>query len=365
MSGQWYDADGNPRPENLPTETADRWIGTDETDTQYDDLGSLVIGTSGGVGDDTLDGRGGNDLLAGAEGDDSLLGGSGDDNLGGGGGNDTLNGGAGNDLLNGIPGNDWMYGGGGSDTVQMDGGPAGHVWVAVPGGWNVIDIDPNDGDDGSDFVADDIAWVEYTGTGETLPTPCFLAGTLIATPDGERAIETLRIGDLVLTADGRAVPILFAGRTTVEARSARGARGLPIVLRAGALADGVPHRDLHCSPQHGIVLDDMLVVAQALVNGLSICHAPAPAPVFVYYNIETEAHEVMLANGVPVETFCDHIARDAFDNAAEFDALYPGGREITEMALPHAKSARQIPRATRARLEARALAAAGGVPRAA
>ena len=70
---------------------------------------------------------------------------------------------------------------------------------------------------------------------------------------------------------------------------------------------------------------------------------------------------MVLANGAPVETFCDHIGREAFDNHAEFAALYPDGREIEEMALPHAKSARQLPRATRARLEARALAGARSV----
>jgi hypothetical protein len=161
------------------------------------------------------------------------------------------------------------------------------------------------------------------------------------------------------------VPILFTGRTTVEARSARGAQGLPVVIQAGALADGVPHTDLHASPQHGIVVDEMLVVAQALVNGLSVRRTGAPAPFFTYYNIETEAHEVILANGAPVETFCDNIGREAFDNHAEFAALYPEGREIEEMDLPHAKAARQIPRRTRARLEARAVALAGGVPQAA
>ena len=36
---------------------------------------------------------------------------------------------------------------------------------------------------------------------------CFLAGTLIATPEGEVPIEYLEIGDLVTTEDGRTAPV--------------------------------------------------------------------------------------------------------------------------------------------------------------
>jgi hypothetical protein len=67
----------------------------------------------------------------------------------------------------------------------------------------------------------------------------------------------------------------------------------------------------------------MLVVAQALVNGLSVRRTGAPAPFFTYYNIETDAHEVILANGAPVETFCDNIGREAFDNHARIRRALP------------------------------------------
>jgi Ca2+-binding RTX toxin-like protein len=368
MSGTWYDATGTLRVPNAPTGSADSWVGTEDADVALDQegfpLAPLVVG---GEGADTMLGLGGDDKLAGGDDNDSVLGGEGNDELYGAAGDDILDGGAGDDFIDAQPGDDTMQGGEGSDTVFFNGAPQDYAWVKVDGGWRVTDNELNFGDDGTDFVADDVEYAIYNNNADPviLPVPCFLPGTLIATPEGERAIETIAVGDLVLTADGRAVPVRFAGRTTVEARTARGAQGLPILIRAGALAEGVPHRDLYTSPHHGVVVEGVLVFAQALVNGLSILRMGAPAPVFVYHNLETEAHEVVLANGAPVETFCDNIGREAFDNHAEFLALYPEGRDIGEMALPHAKSARQVPRAILARIEARALARAGDVVRAA
>ncbi|PZO72902.1 MAG: hypothetical protein DI629_20525, partial [Mesorhizobium amorphae] len=46
-------------------------------------------------------------------------------------------------------------------------------------------------------------------------TVCFLPGTLIATPSGTVPVETLAIGDLVLTADGNAQPVRFLFQQTV------------------------------------------------------------------------------------------------------------------------------------------------------
>jgi hypothetical protein len=52
----------------------------------------------------------------------------------------------------------------------------------------------------------------------TATTFCFLAGTLIATPTGAVPVETLAIGDPILTADGRTVPVKWLGRQTLSTR---------------------------------------------------------------------------------------------------------------------------------------------------
>jgi hypothetical protein len=180
-------------------------------------------------------------------------------------------------------------------------------------------------------------------------TVCFMPGTLIATPSGERAIETLSIGDEVLTASGSAVPVRWIGRQTIAARFATPDRALPIRIRAGALGDGLPVRDLLVSPAHALLVDGILVNAVALVNGTTIRREDDVPEVFTYFNIELAQHGLILAEGTPAESFVDHVSRANFDNGAEHAALY-GEVTIPEMDLPRATAHRQVPAATRQRL---------------
>lgn len=193
---------------------------------------------------------------------------------------------------------------------------------------------------------------------------CFMPGTLIATPEGQATVESLRPGDLVVTADGQAKPVVWVGRQTICRLFRRGPEVLPIRIRAGALGENLPARDLLVSPCHALALDGILVQAGALVNGVSITRETAVAEVFTYFHIELAAHDLVLAEGVPAESFVDHVDRRIFDNWAEHPAAETEELgSIEEMDLPRAKSARQVPMALRARLEARAEAL--GVPAAA
>ena len=180
---------------------------------------------------------------------------------------------------------------------------------------------------------------------------CFGPGTLIATPKGETVVEDLTIGDMVLTADGRAVSVLWMGRQTVETRRAS-PRQEPVRIRADALGDGVPHSDLTVTADHGMIVDGLVINASALVNGGSIDWVPmSELPERVtYYHIETEAHVVVHANAAPSETYIEISGRMAFDNYQEYLDLYGAERIIPEMDRPRISSRRLLSDEIRTRL---------------
>jgi hypothetical protein len=162
------------------------------------------------------------------------------------------------------------------------------------------------------------------------------------------------VGDDVVLADGRVMPVRWIGRNTVSTRFADPLRVLPIRIRAGALAEGLPERDLLVSPEHALLVEDILIQAGALVNGVSIIRERAVPESFTYYHVELAEHALILAEGTPAESFVDHVDRAAFDNWAEHAALHGAAAPISEMPYPRAQSHRQVPPEIRQRLMARA-----------
>ncbi|WP_323769607.1 Hint domain-containing protein [Antarctobacter sp.] len=191
-------------------------------------------------------------------------------------------------------------------------------------------------------------------------TLCFAAGSGIATPTGERPVEDLAIGDLVTTAEGRSVPVKWIGRTSISPMFKPADRLEPVRIRAGAFAPGVPNRDLTVTADHGMVLDGMVITAGALVNGTSVQWVDWRrfGQTIAYYHVETDAHDVILANGAAAETYVDYVARSSFDNHAEYLALYGVDTTIPEMPLPRISSARMVPASLRDRLSEGATTAA-------
>jgi hypothetical protein len=191
-------------------------------------------------------------------------------------------------------------------------------------------------------------------------TICFMAGTMIRTPDGEVAVEALKPGDLVLTTTGEAKPVNWVGRQTVSKRFADPLRSYPIRVRAGALDDNTPVRDLLISPDHALLVGGVMVQAGALVNGTSITRERTIPDTFVYYHVELDDHSLIFAEGAPAETFVDNVDRMNFDNWSEYQALYPNGKTVEELPYPRAKSHRQVPVPLRVALAERALGLGAG-----
>ena len=181
---------------------------------------------------------------------------------------------------------------------------------------------------------------------------CFLEGTEVSTPKGPVKIEDLAPGDDVLTHDNRSVPGKWVGRQTVRTRFRMPDRVRPVRIAVGALGEGTPVRDLYVTPDHALFMDGYLINASALVTGTSIRYAPLSqfGESYVVYHIETEDHEVSVAEGVFAETFIDYGTRSAFDNYAEYDVPDGGGHALQELPYPRLAAARLVPDGIRRRL---------------
>jgi len=182
-----------------------------------------------------------------------------------------------------------------------------------------------------------IALRSVTGAGTNLGSAysfawvlaCYTRGTMIRTPAGERAVEALQGGDLVTTLDGSAKKVKWIGHRSYEAEFGAGEAFVrPVLIRAGALGNGLPTRDLKVSPQHAMLIDGVMVPAAALVNGVSILRDETVTDV-TYFHIEMEGHEAIFAEGAASETFVDHNSRAIFDNADEYAMLF--GNAATEV----------------------------------
>jgi hypothetical protein len=87
-----------------------------------------------------------------------------------------------------------------------------------------------------------------------------------------------------------------------------------LIVRKGALADNVPHRDLHITKGHSLYLDDVLIPVEFLVNHRTILWDDHAQEVTVYH-LELDAHDVLVANGAPAESYRDDGNRWLFQNA--------------------------------------------------
>jgi Ca2+-binding RTX toxin-like protein len=284
-----------------------------------------------------------------------LIGGAAADYIVGGSGNDTIAGGGGADV---------MWGEGGADTfvftsladAPADGSGVTTIGDFTPGtdkldvsaihdsngqplhfsGAGPFDGTPGDiievpdavggnstveGDVNGDGVADFEIYLDgTTGTpaltsSDFIFTPlCFLAGTRIATPDGERPVEALAPGDMVRTAAGAVRRVVWIGHGKHRATRGQRTAATPVLIAKGALADNVPCRDLRVTKAHALFLDGMLVPAEFLVNHRSI-RWDDHAQEVVLYHVELESHDVLLADGAPAESYRDDGNRWLFANA--------------------------------------------------
>ncbi len=166
------------------------------------------------------------------------------------------------------------------------------------------------------------AATNLTTTG-TIPT-CFLRGTQIAAAEGEVAVEALRVGDLVATLrNGERVlePVTWIGRRSVTVLPGSSIEDFPVRIKAGAIRDGVPTRDLLVTSEHCLFLDSKLIPARMLVNDSSIV-VGTDLTQYEYFHVELERHGILIADGLEAESYLDTGNRGNFVNA-EVPGLRP------------------------------------------
>jgi len=255
----------------------------------------------------------GNDVLLGGDGSDIVYGEGGEDTLDGGlddGDADQLFGGDDADLIKGVGEGDFVDGGSGGnddDTLDLTGS-------TEDGGITGPDSDGN-GFDGFVTYKDEFGNETGTMTFENIENivPCFTPGTMVATPTGERPVEDLRAGDKIITRDNGIQEICWTGQKALNGVELQQAHHLrPVLIRAGALGNGLPERDMMVSPNHRMLVAsdrtalyfeerEVLVSAKHLLNSNGIQNVDVIGTTYIHFMFEQ--HQVVLANGAWTESF--------------------------------------------------------------
>ncbi len=152
--------------------------------------------------------------------------------------------------------------------------------------------------------------------------PCFGAGTRIRTQDGPVAVEDLSLGDLVTTLSGRARQVVWIGHREADCRRHPNPQSVwPVRISPDSFAPGQPHSELYLSPDHAVFVDEVLIPVRMLINGTTIRSIETSR--VTWYHVELEDHDVVFAEGLPVESYLDQDDRGFFINGGGPVRLHP------------------------------------------
>ena len=142
---------------------------------------------------------------------------------------------------------------------------------------------------------------------------CFSACTLIETQHGLKQIETISVGDLVITATGQARKVRWIGqRHVTHEELTQNPKLRPVRITKGALGNDLPIQDLLVSRQHRMqvsskIAERMFGTSDVLVSAIKLIDVPG---IFVdedvtevtYFHLLFQHHEIIIANGAPSES---------------------------------------------------------------
>lgn len=195
-----------------------------------------------------------------------------------------------------------------------------------------------DGTSGGTSLLKDINTTYYSRSSSPMTLaavvlPCFAEGTRLQTPRGLIVVEHLREGDLVSTRAGIR-PVRWIGHRAIDIGRHRDPAAVsPIRIAPHAFGDGLPHTALRLSPDHAVFADGVLIPVRRLVNGATITRENPHT--ITWFHVELAdahgdaIHDIVLAEGLPTESYLDTGNRDAFINGGPTLSLHPDfGRNV-------------------------------------
>ncbi len=176
------------------------------------------------------------------------------------------------------------------------------------------------------YVGQQFGFTSDGNSGTNVFLGCFAAGTRILTEGGEVNVESLHIGEMILahTGDGQMAPhpVVWIGRRHVDCRRHTAPRQVwPVRVRAGAFGPDTPRVNLWLSPDHAVYVRDVLIPIRCLINGTSV--AQVPVDEVTYYHVELPRHGVLLAEGLPAESYLNTGDGADFARNGQVTRLFP------------------------------------------
>ncbi|MGC1503506.1 MAG: Hint domain-containing protein [Sulfitobacter sp.] len=156
---------------------------------------------------------------------------------------------------------------------------------------------------------------------------CFVDGTQIQTPTGERAVEDLCVGDQVVTLEFGPMTVRWlAHRDVGEAELLANEKLIPVRIKPGLFGN---KRALLLSKQHCVLVRDAAgfrayVKAGHLAEQTRIASYATGRKKVSYYHLLLDSHATVFANGLPCESF------------------YPGPRATSVLSPQNLKKLRRV-----------------------
>ena len=216
---------------------------------------------------------------------------------------------------------------GGLLTLEDSGGNEIHYAIPYDDFGDLPDITQIEFTGLDDDVAPDLDQEDFDAN-DFVTLICFAAGTHIRTLQGDVEVQTLQIGDKVLTRDNGYQEIRWIGKTKVPGKD----NFAPVVIKQGTFGNT---RDLVVSPQHRILISDwraelmfgtfdVLVPATHLLNVDGVYTDTREEVEYVH--VLFDEHEIIFSEGMPTESFHPgdySVSGLADETRKELFALFP------------------------------------------